>query len=84
MDPWCRPGLRTVCAGRGGQNHDPRPGRALGWRSAGPCFTARTPNGRRAADFTSVGTWAGFVYVISFILDVFSQRSVGWHYVGPA
>jgi putative transposase len=30
------------------------------------------------ADFTYCRTWAGFVYV-AFIVDVFSQRIVGWH-----
>jgi len=30
------------------------------------------------ADFTYVRTWAGFTYV-SFVVDVFAQRIVGWH-----
>lgn len=29
-------------------------------------------------DFTYVRTWAGFVYV-SFVVDVFAQKIVGWH-----
>ena len=41
-------------------------------------FTAPAPNIRWVADFTYCRTWAGFCYV-AFILDVFSQRIVGWH-----
>jgi len=41
-------------------------------------FTAPAPNTRWVADFTYVRTWAGFCYV-AFIVDVFSQRIVGWH-----
>jgi transposase InsO family protein len=40
-------------------------------------FTATAPNRRWVADFTYCRTWAGFVYV-AFIVDVFSQRIVGW------
>jgi putative transposase len=41
-------------------------------------FTAPAPNSRWVADFTYCRTWAGFVYV-AFIVDVFSQRIVGWY-----
>jgi transposase InsO family protein len=41
-------------------------------------FTAPAPNIRWVADFTYCRTWAGFCYV-AFVLDVFSQRIVGWH-----
>jgi putative transposase len=41
-------------------------------------FTASAPNTRWVADFTYCRTWAGFVYV-AFVVDVFSQRIVGWH-----
>jgi putative transposase len=41
-------------------------------------FTAPAPNTRWVADFTYCRTWAGFVYV-AFVVDVFSQRIVGWH-----
>jgi putative transposase len=41
-------------------------------------FTAPAPNTCWVADFTYCRTWAGFVYV-AFIVDVFSQRIVGWH-----
>ena len=41
-------------------------------------FTAPAPNIRWVADFTHCRTWAGFCYV-AFVLDVFSQRIVGWH-----
>ena len=41
-------------------------------------FTAPAPNTRWVADFTYCRTWAGFVY-LAFIVDVFSQRIVGWH-----
>ena len=29
------------------------------------------------ADFTYVGTWAGFVYV-AFVIDAYARRIVGW------
>ena len=35
-------------------------------------FTARRPNQLWVADFTSVATWTGFVYV-AFVIDVFSR-----------
>jgi len=41
-------------------------------------FTAPAPNRVWVTDFTYVRTWAGFAYV-AFIVDVFSQRIVGWH-----
>lgn len=41
-------------------------------------FTASAPNTRWVADFTHCRTWAGIVYV-AFLVDVFSQRIVGWH-----
>lgn len=41
-------------------------------------FAAPRPNHTWIADFTYVRTWAGFVYV-AYIVDVFSQRIVGWH-----
>ena len=41
-------------------------------------FTAPCPNRVWVADFTYCRTWAGFVYV-SFIIDVFSRKIVGWH-----
>ena len=41
-------------------------------------FTAPAPNRVWVTDFTYVRTWAGFVYV-SFVVDVFAQRIVGWH-----
>ena len=41
-------------------------------------FRAAAPNLVWIADFTYCRTWAGMVYV-SFIVDVFAQRIVGWH-----
>lgn len=41
-------------------------------------FHAQAPNRVWVADFTYVRTWAGFTYV-SFVVDVFAQRIVGWH-----
>ncbi len=35
------------------------------------------PNLLWVADLTYVSTWAGTIYV-SFVIDVFSRRSVGW------
>ena len=43
-------------------------------------FTAPCPNRVWVADFTYCRTWSGFVYV-SFIIDVFSRKIVGWHVV---
>jgi transposase InsO family protein len=40
-------------------------------------FTAPAPNTCWVADFTYVRSWGGFVYV-AFVVDVFSQRIVGW------
>ncbi len=40
-------------------------------------FTATAPNRLWVADLTYVRTWSGFVYV-SFIIDLFSRRIVGW------
>ena len=41
-------------------------------------FTAPRPDHTWVTDFTYCRTWAGWVYV-AFIVDVFSQRIVGWH-----
>ena len=35
------------------------------------------------SDFTYVSTWQGFVYV-TFIIDVFARRIVGWKISGSA
>ena len=35
------------------------------------------PSSTRSADFTYCSTWSGIVYV-SFVVDVFSRRIVGW------
>ncbi len=40
-------------------------------------FTASRPNEKWVADFTYCSTWSGIVYV-TFIIDVFSRRIVGW------
>jgi transposase InsO family protein len=40
-------------------------------------FEAQRPDQLWVADFTYVSTWCGFVYV-TFIIDVFSRRIVGW------
>lgn len=40
-------------------------------------FVANAPNQLWVADITYVSTWAGFAYV-SFVVDVFSRRIVGW------
>ena len=41
-------------------------------------FTAPRPDHTWVMDFTYCRSWAGWVYV-AFIVDVFSQRIVGWH-----
>jgi len=40
-------------------------------------FRADRPNALWVSDFTSVSTWQGFVYV-TFVIDVFARRIVGW------
>lgn len=40
-------------------------------------FAADAPNRLWVADITYVSTWVGFAYV-SFVVDVFSRRIVGW------
>lgn len=40
-------------------------------------FGAPHPNALWLSDFTSVATWAGFVYV-AFVIDAFARRIVGW------
>jgi len=40
-------------------------------------FRAERPNQLWVSDFTYVSTWQGFVYV-TFIIDVFVRRIVGW------
>jgi len=40
-------------------------------------FSVDAPNKRWVADITYVRTWEGFLYV-SFVLDLFSRRVVGW------
>jgi putative transposase len=62
-------GVRTTVRGRDGQRADDLLNRD---------FTAPAPNRRWVADFTYCRSWAGFVYV-AFVVDVFSQRIVGWH-----
>ena len=41
-------------------------------------FTSDRPDRQWIAEFTYVGTWAGFTYV-AFIVDVFAQRIVAWN-----
>ncbi len=40
-------------------------------------FTAPRPDALWVADFTYCSTWSGIVYV-TFIIDVYSRRLVGW------
>ena len=40
-------------------------------------FYAPAPNRLWVSDFTSVATWAGFVYV-AFVIDTYARRIVGW------
>ena len=40
-------------------------------------FRAERPNQLWVSDFTYVSTWQGWVYV-TFVVDVFSRRIVGW------
>ena len=60
---------RTTIAAKDGK----RVGDLLDRDSTAPC-----PKRVWVADFTYCRTWAGFVYV-SFIIDVFSRKIVGWH-----
>ncbi len=40
-------------------------------------FSPTRPDATWVADFTSVATWSGTVYV-AFVLDAFSRRILGW------
>lgn len=62
-------GVRTTIAAGDGVRADDLLGRD---------FTAPHPDHTWVADFTYVRTWVGFVYV-AFVLDVYSQKIVGWH-----
>jgi transposase InsO family protein len=62
-------GVRTTVRSRNGQRAEDLLKRD---------FTAPAPNTRWIADFTYCRSWTGFVYV-AFVVDVFSQRIVGWH-----
>jgi len=48
-----------------------------GSRSPGAIFSAAAPDKRWVADITYVRTWQGPIY-LSFVLDLFSRRIVGW------
>lgn len=71
-------GWRGVVRGRGVRTTIP----AADGKRAGDLlnrqFAAPNPNHTWIADFTYVRTWTGFVYV-AYIVDVYSQRIVGWH-----
>ncbi|MEV6056879.1 DDE-type integrase/transposase/recombinase [Streptomyces sp. NPDC052107] len=54
---------------------DPAAARALDLLDR--AFVAPAPNRTWGADFTHVAAWAGVVYV-SFVVDTFSRRIVGW------
>lgn len=62
-------GVRTTIPGKDGR----RAGDLLNRN-----FSAAAPNRTWVMDFTYVRTWTGFVYV-SFVVDVFAQKIVGWH-----
>jgi transposase InsO family protein len=71
------PGLQGVIRGR--------PVRITVQDKAAPCpldhvnrqFQAQAPNRLWLSDFTYVSTWSGFVYV-TFIIDAYARRIVGW------
>ena len=46
-------------------------------------FQAPAPNRLWVSDFTYVATWRGFVYV-SFVIDAYARRIVGWRVSGNA
>jgi len=71
-------GMNGVRRGRGVRTTVPAKGADRAGDLLNRDFTAPAPNTRWVADFTYVRSWAGFVYV-AFIVDVFSQRIVGWH-----
>ena len=54
-----------------------RRGRAAGTGSVDRDFTATGPDQLWVADITYIPTWAGFLY-LAIVLDVWSQRVVGW------
>ena len=78
------PILRTLgqsrCARRGGKHRTTIPKDDPAARPADlveRTFRTSAPNKLWLADVTYVRTWSGFVYV-SFIIDCFSRRIVGW------
>ncbi|MGP3964468.1 DDE-type integrase/transposase/recombinase [Nonomuraea sp. 3N208] len=41
-------------------------------------FATARPNAAWVADFTHVAAWCGVVYVMAFVVDVYSPAIVGW------
>ena len=70
-------GLRGVVRGRKCRTTIPDDGAARPLDRVNRRFQASRPNQLWVADFTSVATWAGFVYV-AFVIDVFARRIIGW------
>lgn len=70
-------GIRGTVRGRFPRTTRPAPETRLPGDLVNREFTAARPNELWVADFTYVKTLTGWVYV-SFILDVFSRRIVGW------
>ncbi|AWB25195.1 IS3 family transposase [Methylobacterium currus] len=70
-------GLAGVVRGRTMRTTIPDPAAACPLDRVNRQFKAPRPNALWVSDFTYVATWSGFVYV-TFVIDVFARRIVGW------
>ena len=70
-------GLAGVVRGKKLRTTIPDPAAACPRDRVNRQFQVPQPNRLWVADFTSVATWSGFIYV-AFVIDAFARRIVGW------
>jgi putative transposase len=70
-------GLQGVRRGKTVRTTEPDPKAPCPLDRVNRQFRAERPNQLWVSDFTYVATWLGWVYV-GFVVEVFSQRIVGW------
>ena len=70
-------GLAGVVRGKKLRTTIPDPAAACPRDRVNRPFQVPQPNRLWVADFTSVATWSGFIYV-AFVIDAFARRIVGW------
>jgi putative transposase len=70
-------GLQGVVRGKKLRTTVPNPAAACPLDRVNRNFKAPRPNALWVSDFTSVATWAGFVYA-AFVIDAYARRIVGW------